>query len=104
MITGDSQLRWSAPRKARPPGTAAVVNAVWDLYAKAEGKPLWKLLADMTPEQLVSCIDSDTSPTPSRRRSTRDSPSSADKGGARSRTQRRISGVHDLGRLARLFR
>ena len=37
--------------------TAAVVNAVWDLWAKAEGKPLWKLLADMTPEELVRCID-----------------------------------------------
>jgi L-fuconate dehydratase len=37
--------------------TAAVVNAVWDLYAKAEGKPVWKLLADMTPEALVSCVD-----------------------------------------------
>jgi len=36
---------------------AALINAVWDLYAKVEGKPLWKLLADMTPEQLVSCID-----------------------------------------------
>ena len=34
--------------------TAAVVNAVWDLWAKAEGKPLWKLLADMTPEELVA--------------------------------------------------
>jgi L-fuconate dehydratase len=36
---------------------AAIVNAVWDLYAKAEGKPVWKLLVDMTPRQLVSCID-----------------------------------------------
>src|SRR5262249_27021548 len=36
---------------------AAIVNAVWDLYAKSEGKPVWKLLADMTPRQLVSCID-----------------------------------------------
>ena len=35
----------------------AVVNAVWDLYAKAERKPLWKLVADMTPEELVSCVD-----------------------------------------------
>jgi L-fuconate dehydratase len=34
-----------------------VVNAVWDLYAKAEGKALWKLLADMSPEQLVTCVD-----------------------------------------------
>jgi L-fuconate dehydratase len=37
--------------------TAAIVNAVWDLYAKAEDKPLWKLLVDMSPEELVSCID-----------------------------------------------
>lgn len=58
MITGDSQLRWIGPDKgAIHLGTAAIVNAVWDLYAKVEGKPLWKLLVDMTPEQLVSCID-----------------------------------------------
>ena len=58
MITGDSQLRWIGPEKgAIHLATAAVVNAVWDLYAKAEGKPLWKLLVDMTPEQLVSAID-----------------------------------------------
>ena len=57
-MTGDSQLRWIGPEKgAIHLATAAVVNAVWDLYAKEEGKPLWKLLADMTPEQLVSCID-----------------------------------------------
>jgi L-fuconate dehydratase len=58
LITGDSQLRWIGPEKgAINLATAAVVNAVWDLYAKVEGKPLWKLLVDMTPEQLVSCID-----------------------------------------------
>ncbi len=58
MITGDSQLRWIGPEKgAIHLATAAVVNAVWDLYAKLAGKPLWKLLADLTPEQLVSCID-----------------------------------------------
>jgi len=57
-ITGDSQLRWIGPEKgAIHLATAAVVNAVWDLYAKSEGKPLWKLLADMTPEELVRCID-----------------------------------------------
>ena len=57
-ITGDSQLRWIGPEKgAIHLATAAVVNAVWDLYAKAEGKPLWKLLADMSAEQLVSCVD-----------------------------------------------
>src|SRR3712207_2917201 len=58
MITGDSQLRWVGPEKGVIHlATAAVVNAVWDLYAKAEQKPLWKLLVDMSPEQLVSCID-----------------------------------------------
>jgi L-fuconate dehydratase len=58
MITGDSQLRWVGPEKGVIHlATAAVVNAVWDLYAKLEGKPLWKLLADMSPEQIVSCID-----------------------------------------------
>jgi L-fuconate dehydratase len=58
MITGDSQLRWIGPEKgAIHLATAAVVNAVWDLYAKIAGKPIWKLLADMSPEQLVSCVD-----------------------------------------------
>lgn len=57
QITSDGQLRWIGPEKgALHLATAAVVNAVWDLYAKAEGKPLWKLLTDMTPEQLVACI------------------------------------------------
>lgn len=58
MMTGDSQLRWLGPEKGViHMATGALVNAVWDLYAKTEGKPLWKLVADMTPEQLVSCID-----------------------------------------------
>jgi len=58
MITGDSQLRWLGPEKGVIHlATGALVNAVWDLYAKAEGKPLWKLLADMSPEGLVKCID-----------------------------------------------
>jgi L-fuconate dehydratase len=57
-ITGDSQLRWLGPEKGVIHlATAAVVNAVWDLYAKSEGKPVWKLLADMSPEEIVSCID-----------------------------------------------
>src|SRR5690349_21215971 len=58
MITGDSQLRWVGPEKGVIHlATAAVVNAVWDLWAKSEGKPLWRLVADMTPEELVRCID-----------------------------------------------
>lgn len=56
-ITADSQLRWVGPEKGVIHlATAAVVNAVWDLYGRAEGKPLWKLLVDMSPEQIVSCI------------------------------------------------
>ncbi|MGH3088631.1 MAG: L-fuconate dehydratase [Rubrobacteraceae bacterium] len=57
-VTGDSQLRWVGPEKGVIHlATAAVVNAVWDLWAKAEGKPLWKLLADMSPEEIVRCVD-----------------------------------------------
>ena len=57
-IAGESQLRWIGPEKGVIHlATAAIVNAVWDLYAKTEGKPLWKLLVDMTPEQLVGCTD-----------------------------------------------
>src|SRR5918994_3965368 len=56
-VTGDSQLRWVGPEKGVIHlATAAIVNAVWDLYAKVEGKPLWKLLSDMSPEELVSCV------------------------------------------------
>jgi L-fuconate dehydratase len=57
-LVTDSQLRWLGPEKGVIHlATAALVNAVWDLYAKLEGKPLWKLLADMSPEELVACID-----------------------------------------------
>lgn len=57
-ITGDTQLRWLGPEKGViHMATGAIVNAVWDLYAKMEGKPLWKLIADMTPEKLLGCID-----------------------------------------------
>jgi len=58
MITGDSQLQWVGPEKGVIHlATAALVNAVWDLYAKAEGKPLWKLLVDMTAAEIARCID-----------------------------------------------
>ncbi len=54
----DSQLRWIGPEKGVIHlATAAIVNAVWDLYAKREGKPLWKLLVEMTPEEIVACVD-----------------------------------------------
>jgi L-fuconate dehydratase len=57
-LSSDSQLRWLGPEKGvMHLALAAIINAVWDLYAKVEGKPLWKLLVDMTPRELVSCID-----------------------------------------------
>jgi L-fuconate dehydratase len=57
-ITGDSQLRWIGPEKgAIHLAAAALVNALWDLWAKSEGKPVWKLLVDMTPEQVVACVN-----------------------------------------------
>ena len=57
-VTSDSQLRWIGPDKgAIHLATGAVVNAVWDLWAKIEKKPLWRLVADMSPEEFVRCID-----------------------------------------------
>ncbi len=58
MVAGDSQLRWVGPEKGViHMAVGALVNAVWDLYAKLEQKPLWRLIVDMSPEQLISCID-----------------------------------------------
>jgi L-fuconate dehydratase len=57
-LTGDSQLRWLGPEKGvMHMAVSAVVNALWDLRAKREGKPLWKLLADLSPEELVDLVD-----------------------------------------------
>ena len=57
-LTQDVQLRWLGPEKGiLHMATGAVINAVWDLWAKREGKPLWKLVVDMPPDQLVSCLD-----------------------------------------------
>ncbi|HSY03708.1 MAG TPA: enolase C-terminal domain-like protein [Acidobacteriaceae bacterium] len=57
-VTGDTQYRWLGPEKGVVHlAVAALLNAVWDLWARAEKKPLWKLLAEMPAEQLVSTID-----------------------------------------------
>ena len=57
-VTSDSQLRWIGPDKgAIHLATGAVVNAVWDLLAKQAGKPVWRLVAEMTPEEIVSIVD-----------------------------------------------
>ncbi|MGH7056591.1 MAG: L-fuconate dehydratase [Acetobacteraceae bacterium] len=57
-LAGESQLRWIGPEKgAVHLATAAIVNGLWDLWGKAARKPVWKLLADMTPEEIVRCVD-----------------------------------------------
>ncbi|WP_255308352.1 enolase C-terminal domain-like protein [Streptomyces marincola] len=57
-LTGDGQLRWLGPDKGVIHMAAgAVVNAAWDLYARRAGKPLWDLLAGLSPEQLVALVD-----------------------------------------------
>jgi L-fuconate dehydratase len=57
-MIGDSQLRWLGPEKGvMHMAIGAVVNAAWDLAAKVAGKPVWRLLADMTPEQIVQLVD-----------------------------------------------
>jgi len=56
-LTDAQQLRWVGPEKGvLHLATGALVNAVWDLYAKVEGKPLWRLLAEMSPEEIVRCV------------------------------------------------
>ena len=57
-LAHDGQLRWVGPEKGvLHLAVAAIVNAFWDLWAKLEQKPVWKLLVDMTPEQIVSLVD-----------------------------------------------
>ncbi|KAM0754010.1 enolase C-terminal domain-like protein [Meredithblackwellia eburnea MCA 4105] len=52
------QIRFMSPeRGVMQLASCAVLNALWDLWAKAEGKPLWKLVCDFTPEEFVRCID-----------------------------------------------
>src|ERR1700712_3700335 len=58
QLTDDTQFRWLGPEKGVIHlATGALINAVWDLYAKAEGKPLWQLLADMEPQQILKAVD-----------------------------------------------
>jgi len=58
QLTDESQFRWLGPEKGVIHlACGALINAVWDLYAKVEAKPLWRLLADLSPEQIVAMID-----------------------------------------------
>lgn len=57
-LTGDSQLRWVGPEKGVIHlAAAAVINAVWDLWARIQNKPVWQVICDMPPEQFASCVD-----------------------------------------------
>jgi len=57
-MTGDSQLRWVGPEKGVIHlATGALVNAVWDLLAREAGKPVWRFVADMTPEDILKIVD-----------------------------------------------
>jgi L-fuconate dehydratase len=57
-LTADSQLRWVGPEKGvLHLAAAAVINAVWDLWARSKGKPVWRLVCEMSPEQFVDCVD-----------------------------------------------
>ena len=107
FITGDSQLRWIGPDKgAMHLATGAVVNAVWDLLAKEAKKPVWQLVGEMTPEEIVNIVDfrylTDVL--------TRDEAlgNSAQGGGGQAGADRdseseRLSLLYNVGRLARLF-
>jgi len=58
QLTDDSQFRWLGPEKGVIHlATGALINAVWDLYARSEKKPLWQLLSDMDPCQLLKAVD-----------------------------------------------
>jgi L-galactonate dehydratase len=57
-LVSDSQLRWIGPEKGVIHlALGAVVNAIWDLWAKTLNKPVWRIVADMSPEEFVRCID-----------------------------------------------
>jgi len=57
-LVRDSHLRWLGPEKGvTHMATGGVLNAVWDLVAKRQGKPLWKVLSDLTPERIVDLVD-----------------------------------------------
>jgi L-fuconate dehydratase len=58
LVTGDSQLRWTGPDKGVIHlAAAAVMNALWDMYGKRVGKPVWRLICDMGPADQVALVD-----------------------------------------------
>ena len=107
-LIGDSQLRWLGPEKGvMHMAIGAVVNAVWDLAAKREGKPLWQLLADASPEWLASQVDFrylTDALTPDEALDLLDAASAGAAERASAAARARLPGLHHLARLARLLR
>ncbi len=108
ITTGDSQLRWLGPEKGvMQLASAAVVNALWDLWAKIAGQPLWKLLADLSPDadrgaRRLALPDRCAHPGRGAPRARSPGPDARSARGGAARD--RLPGVHHLGRLARLPR
>jgi L-fuconate dehydratase len=99
-LTNDSHLRWLGPEKGViHMAIGAIVNAAWDMAARRAGKPVWRLIAQMTPEQIVDLIDfryiSDALTPYGRSRQSRPHGDAA---------CARLSCVHDLAGLARILR
>jgi L-fuconate dehydratase len=108
QLTDDSQFRWLGPEKGVIHlATGALLNAVWDLYARAENKPLWQLLADMEPAQLLKAADFRYIDDAISERSARHPERSAQQGPARTPhppPAARLPCLHHLRRLVRLQR
>lgn len=58
QLRSDSQIRWLGPEKGvMHMAAGGIANAVWDMWARSEGKPIWRLLCDMSPEKFIDCVD-----------------------------------------------
>jgi len=57
-LGNDPCLRWLGPHKGVVHlALASITNACFDLWAKSRGVPLWKLLLDLKPEEVVRLLD-----------------------------------------------
>ena len=107
-VTGDSQLRWIGPDKgAMHLAVGAVVNAVWDLWAKEAGKPVWRLVADMSADEILKIVDfrylTDVL-TPDEALAYPQESRGGKTGKDRDTRARRLCVLYDFGRMAGIFR
>lgn len=106
-LTNDSHLRWLGPEKGViHMAIGAVINAAWDMAARAAGKPVWQLIAQMTPEQIVDLIDfryiSDAL-TPGEALALLHAAAPGRAARMEKLLERGVPGLHDLTRMAGLF-